>query len=150
MTARTFIYGRLTTFPGLLQLIGTSSDPSTARVFSKKTMTSAREDHPYIVYKLGYNASENLSEDLDTKNPERQFLQIYVHDYMDVDGNADYMRIDQIIAQLKLALRGQVSPEDGIMGIEYLETSQDLDDDTLNTVMKYARFQMTLEGVNNG
>src|SRR5690606_8670914 len=129
-----WVYGRLTSFQPLVNLIG-GSDP---RVFAKKSMTSAIEAHPYIVYKLGYNADENLSEDTDIS---RQFIQIWVHDYSDNE-TADYDRIDAVLTQVKAAFRLQDSSEHGIISARWIETSQDLNDETLDTVFKYARFQL--------
>lgn len=130
MTARTWLYGKLTSTP---QVGG--------RVFAKKTMTSSIEQHPYMVFKLGNNTNEELAETVDAS---RQFIQIFVHDYSDKDV-ADYTKIDEIIASLKTSLVNQSSSEDGILTVIYLETSQDLNDDTLNTVMKYVRFQLVMK-----
>lgn len=130
MTVRTFVYGRLMTVPSVNE-----------RVYAKKSMTSSIEDTPYIVYKLGYSAPEGLSEDTD---PSRQFLQVFIHDFSNGEV-ADYTRIDEVIGEVKNALRLSQSAEDEVMTIRYLETSQDLNDETLNTVMKYVRFQVITE-----
>ena len=53
MTARTFIYGKLLQIPSISDL-GGLEDP---RIFAKKTMTSADEQHPFLVYKLGVDAT---------------------------------------------------------------------------------------------
>lgn len=135
MSARTWLYGRLTGYAPLTDLLGGPTNP---RVFAKKSMTSSVEDHPYIVFKLGFSANENIAEDTDV---ERQFIQIWVHDYMDQDV-ADYTRIDNVLHEVKRALINEGSGEDGVFTTRYLETSQDLDDDTLNTVFKYARYQL--------
>jgi len=137
MTARHFTYGRLTSFAPLTDLIGGSEAP---RVFSKKSMTSSVETCPYIVYKLGNATVINLSEDSDGTY-YTQFLQIFVHDFTNEEV-ADYDQIDAVIKQVKAAFKLQVSPGDGVISCQYLETSQDLNDDTLNTVFKYVRFQL--------
>jgi len=133
-TPRIWLYNKLTSTPGLVDLIGGLANP---RVFAKKTMSSAIEEHPYIVYKLGYSATEDLSEE---STEARQFVQIFVHDTANAGG--DYMKIDQIIDELRKALRLQGSPYHGVITCRYLETSQDLNDETLDTVFKYARFQL--------
>lgn len=130
MTARTWLYGKLTSTPG----VG-------GRVFAKKTMTSSIEQHPYMVYKFGNNTNEELAETVDTS---RQFVQVYIHDFADKEVG-DYTKIDQIIKSLKANLVNQSSAEDGVLTVIYLETSQDLNDDTLNTVMKYVRLQLVLK-----
>ena len=134
MSARTFVYGLMTNRPSLTDLIG-GDEP---RIFAKKTMTSSLEVHPYLVYKLGNETNRNFSEGYDISN---QFIQVWVHDYHDGD-SADYMLIDKVLAEVKAALVGQQSGDDLVWNIEWLETSQDLNDDTLNTVFRYARFQM--------
>jgi hypothetical protein len=135
MTARTFVYATLATIPSIQTAGG---EP---RVFAKKSMTSSVEDCPYIVYKLGYSAAEDLSETIDA---DRQFMQIWVHDYHDGQ-TADYMRIDGVIRDVRAAFKLASSPEDGVIAVRYLETSQDLNDETLNTVMRYVRFQLINE-----
>src|SRR4051812_16086032 len=98
MTARTAVYGALANDqdPEYLDLIGRSNP----RVFAKKSMTSSIESTPYIVYKMGNSSAEGLSEDRD---PERQFFQVWVHDFHD-GKNADYMRIDRVITHVKRIL----------------------------------------------
>lgn len=141
MSVRTWVYSRLVGRQQLVDMIG-GNNP---RVFAKKSMTSNREDHPFIVYKLGFSANENLAEELpDGKIVQRQFIQVWVHDYSDTEV-ADYGLIDAVIKQVRLALHNQSSSEDGVIICQYLETSQDLNDETLKTVMKYARFEIKTE-----
>lgn len=128
MTVRTWIYDALRA-PSL------PHDAHT-RVFPKRSMKSAVEDHPYIVYKLGNESDMSLSE---TSTATRQYFQIYVHDFADVE-TGDYTKIDEVVAAIKLRLAAASSPEDGVIEVKYLETSQDLNDETLSTVMKYIRF----------
>ena len=136
MTVRTWVYSRLATPAGMVALI---SD----RVFAKKSMTSSIELHPYVVYKLGSNTDEGLSEN---EQLSRQFLQIFVHDYSDGEV-ADYIRIDLVIDQIKQSFYRASSKSDGVISTQYLETSQDLNDETLNTVMKYIRIQLITKDI---
>ena len=129
MTARTWVYGMMMNHAPLQAIVGN-------RIFAKKTMTSSREQHPYIVYKLGYNANENLAED---QLVTRQFIQIFVHDFADYESGS-YDRVDEVLAVVKDLFFEQSSPADGVISIQYIETSQDLDDQTLSTMLKYARF----------
>lgn len=129
MTARSWVYDMMLNHAPLQALVGD-------RIFAKKTMTSSREEHPYIVYKLGYNANENLAED---QLVTRQFLQIFVHDFADYESGT-YDRVDEVLTILKDLFFQQNSPADGVIAIQYIETSQDLDDQTLSTMLKYARF----------
>jgi hypothetical protein len=68
-----------------------------------------------------------------------------VHDFSDGD-TADYDRIDSVITLIKAAFRN-AGGEAGIWKAIYLETSQDLNDDTLNTIFRYVRFQLIREDV---
>lgn len=133
MTTRTWLYSKLTdpSATALRELIEN-------RVFAKKTMKSSVEEHPYIVFKLGTDSNEALAETVDV---HRQFIQIFVHDYSDTEVG-DYGRVDSIIAELKKQLVNASSAPDGVISVLYLETSQDLDDQTLSTVFKYIRFQL--------
>lgn len=139
MTARTAVYQALAndTDPEYRALIGEDNP----RVFAKKSMTSSIEGTPYLVYKMGNSSAELLSEERDA---ERQFFQVWVHDFHDGE-TADYMRIDEVVKHVKrilTKLNGQ-----GIWTVTFLETSQDLNDETLNTLFRYLRFQMIKEGV---
>lgn len=130
MTLRTYLYSTLTENALLVPLVA-------GRVFPKKSMSSSVEDHPFVVYKLGNDTNEGLG---DTNSPHRQYFQIYVHD-VNINGLGDYTLIDQVLGVIKDLLDGASSGADEVITIRYLETSQDLDDETLNTVFRYARFQ---------
>lgn len=132
MSLRTWLYGKLTNAAEGAELQGWIQ----SRVFAKKSMKSSIEDHPYLIYKLGNATNEDLSE---VSTAHRQYFQIYVHDYADME-NADYMRIDAVIVALKELLHLASSAADNVIEVRYLETSQDLDDITLGTIFKYVRF----------
>lgn len=138
MKARHFIYLGLN-HPSVQWLVGGPADP---RIYAKKSMTSSVEEHPFIVYKLGNDTSEDFSEDRDIT---RQFFQVWVHDYSDGD-TADYDRIDTIITAVKQVFKN-ASGTEGVWTTRFLETSQDLNDETLNTVFRYARFQLIREDI---
>jgi len=135
MKARHFVYDRLTQ-AAVASLLADGANS----VYAKKAMTSSVEVHPYLVYKMGNDTSEEFSEE---REVSRQFFQVWVHDYF--DGNtADYDKIDTIITTLKNVFKN-AGGVPGVWTTRYLETSQDLDDDTLNTVFRYLRFQLIRE-----
>lgn len=138
MTARHFVYGTLTGTTPITDLIGGAINP---RVFAKKTMTSSKEECPYVVYKLGNESAEDFSEDRDIS---RQFVQIWVHDFNDAE-TADYEKIDAVISEIRKAFQNKNSVANKIWSTRFLETSQDLNDDTLNTVFRYIRLQIIKE-----
>lgn len=135
MSARTFIYQTLAQTPGITDHVGGAINP---RIFAKKTMTSSIENTPYIVYKLGNETVELANEQFEAS---RQFFQVWVHDFMDTV-TADYAKIDEVILAIRAAFWLKNSASENIWTTEWVETSQDLDDDTLQTVFKYVRFQL--------
>jgi hypothetical protein len=135
LTARSFVYKTLIGYPGVTSLVGGMTNP---RVWAKKTLTSSIEECPYIVYKLGNDTSEPLAE---TEPMTRQFFQVWVHDFHDAEVG-DYEKIDEIIKQVGRAFYLRNSAPDGIFATEFLETSQDLNDETLNTLFRYSRFNL--------
>lgn len=98
-----------------------------------ESMDSANVEKPFLVYTIGNATDEQLSEE--PEGPERQFFQIYIH-----DEGADYELIDQIVARVKTLLRNAGDKDSGILTTIYLETSRDLDDETMGTILRYIRF----------
>lgn len=139
MTIRTWLYSQLTNDYDLSQLIGESNP----RVFAKKSMTSSKEDCPFLVYKLGYQTRIDLAEEMpENLDPGTQYIQVWIHDYTDTE-TASYVRIDEVQRLVKKVLHNKSSKDDGVILCKYLETSQDLNDETLGTVNRYMRFQIT-------
>lgn len=134
MSARSFVYGTMVNSPDITDLVGKDNP----RIFAKKTMTSSVEAHPFIVYKMATETPEMMNEQLEVT---RQFFQVWVHDFQDGD-HADYERIDAIILKLREAFWIKGSKEEDVWLTNWVETSQDFNDDTLNTIFKYVRFQM--------
>ena len=134
MSARSFIYRTIINTPEVTALVGDTNP----RVFAKKSMTSNVEEHPFIVYKLGNETPEMMNEQLEVTS---QYFQVWVHDYHDTV-MADYDRIDQIILALRKAFWLKGSKEENVWDTSWVETSQDLNDETLNTVFKYVRFRL--------
>jgi len=137
LTIRTWVYSKLSSDP-IASEVGGVENP---RVFAKKSMTSSIEEHPFIVYKLGNNTDDAFSEDVEV---ETQYIQIWVHDFTD-EKSGDYMQIDRILGIIKSQFDKAVSPDDGVIRCIYLETSQDLDDNTLNTIFKYLRLAVKVK-----
>lgn len=126
--SRTFVYSMLTTHAPLTALVGN-------RVYQQNSLLSAQTTKPYLVYTFGNNTDEGMG-DPDSFRPGRQFGQVYIH-----DEPGDYSRIDDIVVALKNAFLA-TPPSGNVCGIQYLETSRDLDDSTLESIMRYVRFQL--------
>lgn len=111
------------------------------RIFANQSLMTAQTPRPCIVIKIGTDSDEQLFDDWDIQaRPHRQFLEVWVH-----DARSSYVLIDQVCLAVKAALRTeQVSADAAIMSVRYLETSQDMNDTTLDTVLRYMRFQLVM------
>ena len=89
------------------------------------------------VYTLGNKTDELLSEE-DTV--ARQFFTLFIH-----DEPFDFTRIDTIVSRVKALLSQQQVKDSKIIIVRHLETSRDLDDSTLGTILRYVRFQAIME-----
>lgn len=128
---RQWVHTRLTTEPGLVAVIGD-------RVWQQGAILTAQTAKPYLVHHFGNNTDEWGSEDEDYK-PNRQFLQIFIH-----CDQGDFGLVDDIIPLVKAALLNREGRPDNVIHVQYLETSQDLQDDLLQTYFRYMRFQLIL------
>jgi hypothetical protein len=107
------------------------------RIFPQGSLLTGQIQKPFLVYTVGNNTDEGMA-DPDSFQPSRQFFQVYIYDEV-----GDYTRIDSIIKVLKNAFL--TSPTSGdVCGIQYLETSRDMDDSTLESIMRYMRFQLAM------
>lgn len=137
---RRWLYKQLHTYPPLVEyfepLLGDDEAVSN-RVYQGESLQDSLTPKPYLFYTLGNSTDEGLSE---TKRPYRQFFTIFIH-----DEPADYQRIDDLVKLVKEALQNGNDAEEGIITINHLETSRDLDDSTLGTILRYVRFQAIKE-----
>lgn len=136
---RIWLHQRLVADPALRDILFAGDDPlpddAEDSVYGSHSLEGVPERKPFVVHDMGNDTSERLSDD---STAHRQFVTIYVHDV-----GYDYTRIDQVIAELKSLLNNPPSaPGFGVMTCHYLETSRDLEDDQMGTIVKYARFQI--------
>lgn len=124
---RRWLLERLVTDPSIAAMV---SD----RIFQGESATTNLIEKPFIFYTIGNATDEQLSEEGD--RPYRQFFQIYIH-----DAPADYTKIDSVVKLVKDRLQNARSTEYNVMTVNHLETSRDLDDDTMGTIFRYCRFQ---------
>lgn len=121
----------------LTDIAATITEGGPSNIYQNESMLTAVEVKPFWVYSIGNMTSELLSEDMD---PGRQFFQIYVH-----DEGADYSRIDDHVEIIKAGLRNKNDKDARIINVIFLETSRDLDDQSMGTLMRYIRFQAIVE-----
>jgi hypothetical protein len=128
---RTWVHTRLTTDAGLAAIVSN-------RVFQQGSVLTAQSVKPYLVHHFGNNTDEGMYDE-DSFQPNRQFLQIYLH-----CDQGDYGPIDDIMPLVKVAMLSHAGRPSNLIHVQYLETSQDLQDDLLQTYFRYMRFQLIL------
>lgn len=127
--SRAWVHSRLSTDVDLSTVVGN-------RVIQQGAVLSAQAVKPYLVHHFGNNTDEGMSDE-DNFQPNRQFLQIFIH-----CDQGDYGPIDEIMPLVKRALMDRAGRPPSLVGVQYLETSQDLQDDQLQTYFRYMRFQL--------
>lgn len=129
MGQRTWLRNTLGSIPELLDNIPLD------RMLQGESLLTAQIQKPFLVYRMGNRTNEDLAEDM--PDVGRQFLSIYLHDVP-----ADYSRIDRMEMTVIHGLNLASSVPDNIITTRYLETSRDLDDQSLGTIYRYLRFQL--------
>lgn len=125
--SRQFIFDTLQTTP-VANIVGD-------RVYQQGSLAEAPRFKPFLIYTMGNITDEGMS-DPDAFQPSRQFFQVYIHDEV-----GDYSKIDDLVKIIRDVFLTAGLPDD-VSGLQYLETSRDLDDPTLQTIMRYMRFQL--------
>ena len=128
---RTWVHQALSTDDALVGMVGD-------RVFQQGSMLTAQQLKPFLVHHFGNSTDEGMYDE-DNFRPSRQFLQIYIH----VD-QGDYGPVDDLMPLVKSALSKIAGKPTDLISVRYLETSQDLQDDLLQTYFRYMRFQLIL------
>ncbi len=103
------------------------------RVFGSNSLLTAAVPKPFLFYQMGHWDNEDIAETLPAG---RQFLQVFIH-----DEPASYLQIDALANLVRVALENQNNSSD-VMMCRWLETSRDFDDERLQTVFRYVRFQL--------
>lgn len=122
---RTWLHQTLINIPELVPIIQ-------GRVTQGEARSSSVGKKPYLFHTVGVRSNINFSEG---EKIDRQFFQVYVHDEI-----GDFTQIDDICKIIVNALDQAVDEAHGIIRVEHLLTSTDLDDMTLGTNMRYIRF----------
>lgn len=112
--------------------------PTIRDVWQQGAVLSAQTPKPYLVHHFGNNTDEGMYDE-DDRKPNRQFLQIFIH-----CDQGDYGPVDDLIPLVKAALTNRAGRPADLIHVQYLETSQDLQDDLLQSYFRYVRFQLIL------
>lgn len=127
--SRAFVHTRLSTDLNLTAAVN-------GRVMQQGSVITAQAQKPYLVHHFG-NASDEGMADEDNFQPKRQYLQVYIH-----VAQGDYGPIDDLEPLVREALASLAGRPPELIAVQYLETSQDLQDDLLQTYFRYLRFQL--------
>lgn len=132
---RAWLYDHLTLDPIIQGFLGGTLLSAQSRIFPRESMLSVNAEKPYLVYGLGNDSNEDLSED-PGHEAHRQFFQIWIH-----DEGGSYDVIDDMIPVIKASLQNASDPASNVTTVRWLETSQEFSNETLNTIFRYIRFQ---------
>jgi hypothetical protein len=128
---RAFIHTKLKTNGPLNAVIA-------GRVFQQGSILTAQQAKPFIAHHFGNETDEGMY-DPDSFQPSRQFLTIYMH-----TDQGDYGPLDDLKPLIRMALMDRAGRPANLIWVNYLETSADMQDDTLQTYMRYMRFQLAM------
>lgn len=137
---RAFLHDLLHTDIELQTYLGLTPEELQARVMPRRAERTIDIPKPFLIYGLGNASNMDLSDSTANEpndaEAERQYFQVWIH-----DEGGDFSVIDDIVEIVKRRLRGAQSTAHGIYTIEYLETSQEFNNETYNTNFRYIRFQ---------
>lgn len=134
---RAMLYDLLTTDPALQTKLGVDYNTLKTRVMSRRSQDDAVIPKPFIIYGLGNETNEQLSDS--TANDalaSRQFFQIWIH-----DEGGSFTLIDDIVEIIKRRLTGVQNVGAKVITVIFLETSQEFNNETYGTNFRYIRFQ---------
>jgi hypothetical protein len=131
---RVWLYDRIVGSTELQVLFGYTTEEWPVQVMPRESRTTIPKK-PFIIYGMGNETNEQLSEDADHK-ALRQFFQVWLH-----DEGGDYGRIDEGLEILRLLLQNGSDPDSDLTTINHLENSQEFSNESYNSIFRYARFQ---------
>jgi len=106
------------------------------RIHQSTSIDKTPSTKPFIMYRQTSDVQLMRGDDGDACR--RLGYMIFAHD---VPG--DYMQIDSILEALRALFADIVDQPNGIIRSTWLETSDDLRDEDMGTIVKYARIEVT-------
>lgn len=128
MSTRTWLYQRMTGSVPLMTLLPGGIHQSTS-------LNVAPHLKPYIMYRMTSDVGNFRGDD--GEQARSNGYMVFAHD---VPG--DYLKIDAVMEQLKTLFQDIVDQPNGVIKSFWLETSDDIRDDDMGTIMKFARIQI--------
>lgn len=147
---RVWVYDRMVDDAALMALVGTTvvddndtpldlgDDITTIvpRVYQSTSLNATPHEKPFIMYRQTSDVQNFRGDDGDVIR--QKGYMIFAHD---VPG--DYMRIDTVIDRLRALFGDVVDQAEGVVRSTWLETSDDLRDEDMGTILKYGRILVT-------
>jgi hypothetical protein len=101
------------------------------RIFAGNSVFTPPHEKPFVVIRMG---AQNPSGTVYATGAMEVNFALWIH-----DDPGDYHQIDLVAAACREALLS-ASRETGFFEFRYLETSQDMADDFMSTILKYCRY----------
>lgn len=147
---RVWVYDQMVDDAALMVLVGTTvvddndtpldpGDDTTTivpRVYQSTSLNAAPHEKPFIMYRQTSDVQNFRGDDGDVIR--QKGYMIFAHD---VPG--DYMRIDTVIDRLRVLFGDVTDQAEGVVRSTWLETSDDLRDEDMGTILKYGRILVT-------
>jgi hypothetical protein len=131
---RVWVYDTLKGSTPLRTLLGYTALEMATQVMPRESQQVVPKK-PFIIYGLGNNTNEGLSEDPGHK-ADRQFFQIWIH-----DEGGDFARIDSGVEIIKTLFQNAFHVPSMVSHTNWLETSQEFSNETYGSIFRYIRFQ---------
>ena len=109
-------------------------DPN-QRIYQSTSLDSAPKTFPFILYRATSDVDRIRGDDGDVVRATGYM--IFCH-----DTPGDYLRIDDMLLHLHRLFADTNDPSEGIVRSHWVDLSDDLRDDDLGTITKYARIQV--------
>lgn len=130
---RTWAYQRMANDATLMALLPGGVHQTTA-------VEHTPHEKPYIIYRQTSDTSRFRGDDGDQSRTNGYML--FAHD---VPG--DFLKIDAIMDRLKVLFQDIVDQANGVIRCVWVETSDDIRDDDMGTILKFGRIWVTYREV---
>lgn len=126
--SRVWLYSRMMADTPLITAV-------TSQIHQSTSLDAAPHLKPFIMYRQTSDVQRFRGDDGDMVRSSGYM--IFAH-----DEPGDYMRIDTIIGHLKRLFQDITDQPNGIIRSNWIETSDDLRDDDMGTIIKFGRVQI--------
>lgn len=125
---RKWVYRRMADFPPVVLL-------TPGGIHASSSTDIAPHQKPFIMFRRTSDVENFRGDDGDVTRTSG--FMIFVHDL-----EGDYLEIDRILGLLEDRFAGVKDPASKVIRCRWLETSEDLRDEDMGTITKFARLQV--------